>query len=165
MTMLAGPGLATAARTARKSPAALATIVAGIAASPQEWSHLVRYTAGHRWYSRIGAEHPDYEVWLLSWLPGQQTGFHDHGDAAGAFAVAAGELLESTARPGGTAVTGRGVGTGSVRSFGPAYVHDVHNVSAAAAVSVHAYSPPLSLMRRYEMTGAGLALAGAQADW
>lgn len=154
--------------TAVLSPAALAALAGETAASPGRWSHLVRYRSGHRWYRRLDTGNRDYELWLLSWLPGQQTGFHDHGDAAGAFAVATGELLESTARPGGTAVAGRTVTAGSVRSFGPAYVHDVRNVTAARAVSVHAYSPPLSLMRRYEMTGSGLVLAGtetARAGW
>ena len=42
--------------------------------------------------------------------------------------------------------------------FGGQHLHDVSNASAAPAVSVHAYSPPLSAMRRYEMTDSGLAL-------
>ena len=32
--------------------------------------------------------------WLLSWLPGQGTGLHDHGGSAGAFAVVRGTLHE-----------------------------------------------------------------------
>ena len=43
-------------------------------------------------------------------------------------------------------------------TFGGRHLHDVGNVGAAPAVSVHAYSPPLSAMRRYEMTSSGLAL-------
>jgi hypothetical protein len=31
---------------------------------------------------------------VISWLPGQGTGFHDHGGSAGAFAVVWGTLLE-----------------------------------------------------------------------
>ena len=30
----------------------------------------------------------------MSWLPGQQTDRHDHGDAAGAFTVVSGSLTE-----------------------------------------------------------------------
>jgi hypothetical protein len=147
------------------SPAGLGVIVRAIAAAPGLWEQLVRFQAGHRWYHRLdyGRPHAGYEVWLLSWLPGQQTGFHDHGDAAGAFAVAEGELLERTARVGDTAVTARPVGAGRVRSFGNSYLHDVQNASARPAVSVHAYSPPLSRMRRYEMTASGLALTGVDA--
>jgi hypothetical protein len=152
------------------SPARLALVVGAIAASPALWRPLVQFRAGRRWYYRLDQSDPNpaYELWLLSWLPGQQTGFHDHGDAAGAFAVADGELLESTARVGRREVRSRALGPDAVRSFGPAYLHDVRNASDRPAVSVHAYSPALSLMRRYEMTGSGLVLAGAESadsDW
>ena len=72
------------------------------------------------------------------------------------------------ARPGRREVTGRALAAGAVRAFGPAYLHDVRNAGDRPAVSVHAYSPALSLMRRYEMTGSGLVLAGAESadsDW
>jgi hypothetical protein len=149
---------------ARLSPARLASVVGAIAASPALWRPLVQFRAGRRWYYRLDQPDPNpaYELWLLSWLPGQRTGFHDHGDAAGAFAVADGELLESTARLGRRAVASRSLAAGAVPSFGPAYLHDVRNAGDRPAVSVHAYSPALSLMRRYEMTGSGLALAGTE---
>jgi len=149
----------------RLGPARLASVVGAIAASPALWRPLVQFRAERRWYCRLDLSGPDpaYELWLLSWLPGQRTGFHDHGDAAGAFAVADGDLLESTARPGRRAVASRALAAGAVRSFGPAYLHDVASAGDRPAVSVHAYSPALSLMRQYEMTGSGLALAGTKA--
>jgi hypothetical protein len=152
------------------SPARLGQIVRAIAAQPGQWRPVVQFRAGRRWYCRLGPEEPaaGYEVWLLSWLPGQQTGFHDHGDAVGAFAVADGQLRESTARAGHSEVRSRVLSPAAVRCFGAAYLHDVRNDSAAPAVSVHAYSPPLSAMRRYEMTSAGLTLTGtetAAAGW
>ena len=43
-----------------------------------------------------------------------------------------------------------------MRSFGPRHVHDVRNSAAGSvAVSVHAYSPPLSAMTRYDLTPGG----------
>ena len=51
---------------------------------------------------------------------------------------------------------------GSVRSFGPRYVHDVGNESAAPAVSVHAYSPPLTTMDRFAVSGGRLVRAAAE---
>ena len=36
------------------------------------------------------------DVWLISWPEGTETGWHDHGDASGAFAVASGVVLEQT---------------------------------------------------------------------
>ena len=56
----------------------------------------------HRWYQRLLRE-DDQEVWLLSWLPGQRTGFHDHGRSAGAFTVVQGCLRERTAPAAGRA--------------------------------------------------------------
>jgi Cysteine dioxygenase type I len=55
-----------------------------------------------------------------------------------------------------------------VTSLGGRHLHDVGNDAADPAVSVHAYSPPLSAMRRYEMTSAGQALVRterAELDW
>ncbi len=149
------------------SPARLGQIVAAVAAEPRCWSGVVRFDAGRRWYHRLELA-DDHEIWLLTWMRGQGTGFHDHGDAAGAFAVAQGRVREravTTARP---AVTERVVAAGSSRSFGPQYVHDVANVSAEPAITVHAYSPPLTAMRRYELTASGLVHTGTQSaeqDW
>ncbi len=120
-----------------------------------------------RWFSRLELTE-DYEIWLLSWLPGQRTGLHDHGEAAGAFAVAQGALRETLARPGSLQLRHRPAPEGTVRSFGEQHLHDMANVSAVPAVSVHAYSPPLTAMRRYEMTSSGLTLVRtdhAELDW
>ncbi len=147
---------------AQLSPARLARLAGAIAADPGQWRQIVRYTPGERWYTRLELTQ-DYEIWLLSWLPGQRTGFHDHGGASGALAVAAGELLERTAAVGRTSVASRTVRAGIVRSFGPGYLHDVAG-AGQPAVSVHAYSPPLALMRRYEMTPAGLVATGQESS-
>jgi predicted metal-dependent enzyme (double-stranded beta helix superfamily) len=148
---------------ARLSRAELSQIVAGTAARADRWRDLVRYDPVRRWYRRMELT-DEYEVWLLSWQPGQGTGFHDHGGSAGAFAVALGELQEQTVRRGlrVPAVASRTVGAGAVRSFGARYVHQVVNGSAGPAVSVHAYSPPLPRMRRYELTPAGLRYVGTE---
>jgi predicted metal-dependent enzyme (double-stranded beta helix superfamily) len=143
------------------SPARLAEIAARTASTPAEWLSLVTYDTSHRWYRRL-ALHDDYEIWLLSWLPGQGTGFHDHGSSAGAFSVAIGSLEERAVRGGRPATVVRALAQGAIRSFGPDYVHDVRNESAAPAVSVHAYSPPLNTMRRFEETASGLVLASVE---
>jgi len=80
-------------------PARLAGIASDIARHPKQWLSQVRYDVSQRWYRRLMLTE-QYEVWLLSWLPGQQTGFHDHGPSAGAFAVALGQLRERAASAG-----------------------------------------------------------------
>jgi predicted metal-dependent enzyme (double-stranded beta helix superfamily) len=150
----------------RLSRAQLSEVVAGTAARADHWCDLVRYDPARRWYRRMELTQ-EYEVWLLSWQPGQGTGFHDHGGSAGAFAVALGELQEHTVRGSGRRIREVGVRTviaGLVRSFGPRFVHQVVNHSAQPSVSVHAYSPPLPRMRRYELTPAGLRYTGTEPD-
>jgi len=110
----------------------------------------VRPRAEQCWYERLH-HGPDYDIWVISWLPGQSTGFHDHGASSGAFVVATGVLEEH--RPGERT---RVVHPGKPRAFGPDYAHDVRNVSLAPAISIHAYSPPLSDMNEYELDGSRL---------
>lgn len=143
----------------------LAEIVGQVAASPGEWLTRVRLNPVGRWYEQIHLD-DSHEVWLISWLPGQETGFHDHGGAAGAFTVVWGALAES--RVVGARLTGqvmsKPVRPGRLRSFGPRYIHNVQNAApSTVAVSVHAYSPPLSAMTRYELTQTGLVPVSTEA--
>src|ERR1700716_4251071 len=164
------------------SPARLGHIAGAVAAQPEAWGDVLRFEARRRWYRRLELA-DDHEVWLLTWLPGQSTGFHDHGDAAGAFAVARGrvsertvtalaaaqeQMSERTVSAAGHRVQHRTVRAGGIRSFGSQHVHDVINIFGEPAVSIHAYSPPLTAMQRYDLTGSGLARTAtesAEEDW
>ena len=137
------------------SPVRLAQIVRRTAERPETWRSLVRFEADERWYAKLSGN-DEHEVWLLTWLPGQQTGFHDHGDSCGAFTVASGCLTERAAVAGRPEPGSRKLRVGAVRSFGSRYVHDVRNDAIQPAVSIHAYSPPLSSMRRFEVATDGL---------
>src|SRR5882757_1439776 len=129
-----------------RTPEELANIVS-LFASSDGWMDKVRLRADQRWYERLYLG-PDYDIWVISWLPGQSTGYHDHGASSGAFVVAAGILEEH--RPGERT---RVINPGRSRAFGPDYAHDVRNDSLAPAISVHAYSPPLIDMNEYELDG------------
>ena len=146
----------------------LAEVVRRLTATPAEWVARVRLDPEGRWYERI-VTGDGYEVWLISWLPGHATGFHDHGGSAGAFGVVWGALDECVVPRSGTRAQVSRVNSGQVRAFGPRYVHDVRNstTSSSVAVSVHAYSPPLSAMTRYDLTPGGLEVAGTEGagDW
>ena len=134
-----------------KTPEELANIVS-LFASSDGWLDRVRLRAQHRWYERL-YEGPDHDIWVISWMPGQCTGFHDHGESSGAFVVATGILEEH--RPGHQPLV---IPPGKSRAFGPDYAHDVRNISLAPAVSIHAYSPPLTDMKEYELEGDLLVL-------
>lgn len=129
---------------------------------------FIDFDAENRWHRRI---HRDVvvDIWLISWLPSQGTQLHDHGGSSGAFTVVSGQLAEATyIRSGSRAGTlrervhqaGRSVG------FDDHYVHDVRNLSDAPAVSVHAYSHPLTTMTYYDLDDDGslVALASLATD-
>jgi rhodanese-related sulfurtransferase/mannose-6-phosphate isomerase-like protein (cupin superfamily) len=139
--------------TVSRTPEDLANIVS-LFASSDGWMDKVRLRTEQRWYERLYLG-PDYDIWVISWLPGQSTGFHDHGASSGAFVVATGILEEH--RPGERT---RMIYPGKPRAFGPDYAHDVRNVSLAPAISIHAYSPPLSDMNEYELDGSRLVPRG-----
>src|SRR5271169_5980271 len=101
----------------------LADVVHRLAGSPAEWLPRVRLNPAGRWYERIHFD-DSHEVWLISWMPGQATGFHDHGGSNGAFGVAWGGLDECAVPRRGGAVLVNRIGSGGVRSFGPRHVHD-----------------------------------------
>jgi len=130
----------------RKTPKELADIVAQFASS-DGWIDRVRLRTEQRWYERL-YHGPDYDIWVISWLPGQSTGFHDHGESAGAFVLASGILEEHR-----VGERTRAIHPGEPRAFGSDYAHDVRNVSNAPAISIHAYSPPLDEMNEYELDG------------
>jgi hypothetical protein len=179
MTSLALPSLPAAVR-----PGGAAAVAAALARRPDLWAPLVEYRERSRWTSLLDpgaaaavldpALHDQLtglQVWLLSWLPGQGTGLHDHGESAGAFAVARGTLTERvvTGRPdSGARETRQDLVADRVRSFGTHYVHQVLNTQAEAAVSVHVYAPALRWMTSYDVVDGRLVRTGreqAGVDW
>ena len=146
------------------------SLAMNLAAHPERWRPLVDYRTDTRWY-RLLERTEQHEVWLLSWLPGQGTDLHDHGSASGAFAVAAGTLTERVvaAKPGRAPVeVTRSLAVGQSRVFGPHYIHQVRNTGTVPAVSVHVYTPGLTVMNRYRLEPQELrhiAVEHAGVDW
>jgi quercetin dioxygenase-like cupin family protein len=79
-------------------------------------------------------------VWLLSWVPGQGSGSHDHGRSSGVLTVLSGTLTEHTRSD------TRALREGDQRVFAPGYVHEVVNDALEPAVSLHVYFPGLTEM-------------------
>ncbi|MFF8599567.1 cysteine dioxygenase [Streptomyces sp. NPDC015232] len=120
------------------------------------------------------------EAWLIGWPPGTGTGWHDHAESLGAFATARGTLRENslavrlpadgwkTLELADDVDRSRTLPAGRGRAFGRHHVHEVLNESPVEhAVSVHAYYPPLPLIRRFSRTGPVLRLEQVErpADW
>ncbi|MGF1344807.1 cysteine dioxygenase [Streptomyces flavovirens] len=140
------------ARPHPSTVAEFAGLARAVAADRAHWAPLVRYDTTTRWYHRLrtvprgigpggAGELPlGYELWLLSWVPGQGSGRHDHGLSSGVLTVLEGELTEHTER--GTHT----LRPGAQRVFAPGYVHEVVNDSLEGAVSLHIYYPGLTDM-------------------
>ncbi|HEX3548664.1 MAG TPA: cysteine dioxygenase [Mycobacterium sp.] len=119
-----------------------------------------------RWFTRLHGD-DELDVWLISWVPDRSTELHDHGGSLGALTVVSGTLRET--RWDGEALRRRRLRAGDQAGFPLGWVHDVvwapeRDLSpptsaglsiagyAAPAMSVHAYSPPLTAMSYYEVT-------------
>lgn len=106
-----------------------------------------------RWFRRLHTD-DDLDVWLISWAAGHTTELHDHGGSLGALTVLSGALREH--RWEGAGLRSRRLDAGDQAAFPLGWVHDVVSAatehSSETALSVHAYSPPLTAMSYYEVT-------------
>lgn len=122
--------------------------VARLALRPDVWSPRVRHDVDERLYEEIFRDE-HLSAWLICWMPGQETGFHDHADSSGAVTVVSGALLEQrVAAPHGNLI-GNLYSRGEIFDFGPTVVHGVRHHGVAPATSLHVYSPPLTGMGAY----------------
>jgi len=130
----------------RLSGRELLEIVHDWAQQPQRWESLLRCSDTERWSGLLHCEDA-YDVWLLTWPVQTGTQLHDHGDSAGAFEVVSGQLEELYLR---RRLRRRQLRAGAQVSFPAGAVHDVLNSGSGQddrpAVSLHAYSPPLTSM-------------------
>ncbi|MDD7940075.1 cysteine dioxygenase family protein [Actinomycetospora lutea] len=148
------------------TPASLADLLAltrEVAAEVDAGRHAVEVDPVQRWSRRLHAD-PHLDVWLISWATDQAAELHDHGGSIGALTVVRGALTEWRWTAGsdddgtcpaeelparGPGLRRRALAPGRSVAFGLGHVHDVSNRAAETAVSVHAYSPPLSAMSYY----------------
>jgi rhodanese-related sulfurtransferase len=140
----------------------LAALVERFAEDVRSGCYEIRSDSSQRWHVRI---HQDelVDVWLISWTESQRTELHDHGDSRGVFTVVKGTLTEAVWD--GSALREHTLESGETVRFESAYVHDVYNQAGEVAVSVHAYSPPLSRMSYYDVQDGDLmALATTWTD-
>jgi predicted metal-dependent enzyme (double-stranded beta helix superfamily) len=129
----------------------LRRLVTELAARPEIFRQLIRHDPVQRVYHQIPVS-VDATVWLICWMPGHDTGFHDHDGSAGAVAVLEGAVREERLRLLGEP-SSRIVQAGEVFTFGGADIHRV--VGIERAVTIHAYAPVLKRMGAYEFADDG----------
>ena len=122
--------------------------------SPVIWEPLVRVDPYQRRYELI-YEDESIDAWVLSWMPGQGTGFHDHYISGVGICCAAGGIREDLMvyGQGDTALHLR---PGDSRQGGPGYIHRVNHDDGFPAVTVHVYSPRLDWVGQYRLAEDGV---------
>jgi predicted metal-dependent enzyme (double-stranded beta helix superfamily) len=131
----------------------LGEVVALIAADPASWAPLVRADTTARHFEQLWLDE-HVGVWVITWAHGNDTGFHDHDVSCGAVAVVRGAIVEERLVVGGPPqrLPRR---AGEAFAFDASHVHRMRKDDTALAVSIHAYSPPLSRMGAYEVAADG----------
>jgi len=135
-------------------PAELEQIAAGIADRPGIWEPLVRVDPVQRRYELI-YEDERMDAWVLSWMPGQGTGFHDHFISSVGVSVVAGAVRESQLRLDTEHVEVL-LTPGDSLNGGPGYIHRVQHADGKPAVTIHVYSPRLDWVGQYRVDDQGI---------
>jgi len=131
----------------------LLALVRSLRARPALWQELARPDPDQRSYAQVMRDE-HVAVWVICWSDDQDTGFHDHDLSAGAVAVVEGALREERLVLGG-GTTSRTYGAGEAFAFSAADIHRVRHAGGGAAISLHAYSPPLWRIGAYEIAETG----------
>jgi predicted metal-dependent enzyme (double-stranded beta helix superfamily) len=131
----------------------LRELVRDLAGRPELWQHLVRHNPHERVYEQLLLDE-HVGVYLICWMDGHDTGFHDHDVSAAAVCVASGQVRDDRLAIGGEPAS-RLAGPGEVIDVDPADIHRVRHAGRLPAVTIHAYSPPLRQMGAYDVAADG----------
>ncbi|WP_205699245.1 hypothetical protein [Conexibacter sp. SYSU D00693] len=125
------------------------------AADAAAWRPHVTHDPAERSYALL---HRDArcEVYVIGWMDGHDTGWHDHDDAAAAIAVVEGLVVEERFALGGPVI--RRYGRGDAVSVPRTAIHRVRHGGGGPATTIHAYSPPLARVGSYEVGEEGTLL-------
>jgi quercetin dioxygenase-like cupin family protein len=125
------------------------------ASNPDAWRALTRHDQEERVYELLYRD-DDVEIYLVCWMPGHDTGFHDHDDSAAAITVVDGAIVEER-----LAITGavkHTLSNGDTVTIAREAIHRVRHVGQSPATTLHAYSPPLQRVGTYEVADDGALL-------
>jgi predicted metal-dependent enzyme (double-stranded beta helix superfamily) len=137
----------------------LARLSVEIGETRELWGSFARHDHDTRFYQQLYRD-PNLDVWLLCWVGGQNTGYHDHDRSSGAVYVADGQLCEDyfqRAEDGWIREQTNIHTTGGHFHFDAADIHGVrHPGGTEKSTSVHVYSPALWRMGHYEPDERGM---------
>jgi predicted metal-dependent enzyme (double-stranded beta helix superfamily) len=101
-------------------------------------------------FERI-VDEPSVEAWLICWMPGHDTGFHDHDLSSGAVAVLQGDVREERLILGSAEASSKHYRAGELFDFSPADIHRVVHHGEAPTVTLHVYSPRIAVPGAYSI--------------
>jgi hypothetical protein len=136
------------------NPVELEQVACAIASRPELWTPHTHADTERRRYELV-YEDDRMDAWVLSWMPGQATGFHDHYISSVGLCIAQGRVLEDQMRYGGEPIERR-LSTGDSRGGDPSYIHRVRHEDGVPAVTIHVYSPPLEWVGQYRLGDDGV---------
>src|SRR5436305_2132090 len=131
----------------------LERFVLDLADRPELWAHLVRDPSDARVYEQIW-EDECVNAWVICWSEDQDTGFHDHDESAAAITVISGRVREERLRLGATPSCHE-AHAGTTFGLPATAIHRVLHAGAGPAVTIHAYSPPLTKSGAYRVAADG----------
>ena len=124
-----------------------------LAADTDKWQHHVQHDPEQRTFAVIW-EDEDVNAWVLCWSKDHDTGFHDHDQSIAAIVTLEGQVREDRLRlSGGNRERVYDAGQGF--TVPPNAIHRVLHHGDAPAVTIHAYSPPLTRMGSYMIADEG----------
>jgi hypothetical protein len=139
---------------------ALGHLAHALRAEEALWRPFVRHDEGERYYAQLYRD-PNVDVWLICWVKGQATGYHDHDRSAGGVVVCDGILHEDyfvRGADGWIREDTRAHEAGGSFTFDSTYIHGVRHPDgdSAPSTSIHCYSPALWRMGHYEPDAQGV---------
>jgi hypothetical protein len=136
------------------SPDELEGVASAIGDRTDLWEPLVHGNPDRRCYELV-YEDDRMDAWILSWMPGQGTGFHDHYISGVGLCVARGCVREDMMVY-GSEPQSRLLREGATRQGGTGYIHRVNHDDGTPAVTVHVYSPRLDWVGQYRLAEDGV---------
>ncbi len=136
------------------TPNELEEVAVALAQRTDIWSSLTHSDPTQRRYELL-YEDDRLDAWVLSWMPGQGTGFHDHYISSVGLCVASGSVVEDLMVY-GTEPQSRELHGGESRQGGPGYIHRISHHGGEPAVTIHIYSPRLDWVGQYRLAADGV---------
>jgi len=131
----------------------LAELSSTIAEREELWRPLVVVDPERRRY-RLMFEDERVDVWVIMWMPGQATGYHDHAVSGVGVAGAEGMAVEKQmVLPSGSWDVE--IRPGVTREGPAGYIHAVCHGEGTPAITIHSYSPPLMEVGQYRVDEEG----------